>query len=166
VVSLNKRLRTKLKRRNLFAAIAILAVASGCGGGVTNPVYQLNVGGLIADFPNGSGFTSSVGQGGIQANLYAVSATQNVGGLPADEITLYAPIDANVPYTVTGSGGAEVRYYDALTGKTYDANGAQGNCQITITQTSPTLMGTFSAKAIFADSSVVLNNGQFNVSLN
>ena len=166
--SLNNKFRMKRNRIILFAAIAILAFTSGCGGGVTNPMYQLNVGGLIADFPNGPGFTSSVAQGGTGTDVYTIVATQNVAGLPADEITISVPIESNLPYTVTGttSSKASVTFYDARTDKTYDANGAQGNCQITISQTSPTLEGTFSATAICLDSSVVLNNGQFNVSLN
>jgi hypothetical protein len=162
--SLNNKSEMKRNRKKLFAAIVIIAFASGCGGGVTTPMYQLNVGAMIADFPNGAGFNSSMAQAETQGTNYVIYATQNVGGQPADEITLSVPISADLPYTVTGSGGSDIIYRDALTGKDYEANGAQGNCQITITQTSPSIEGTFSATAICADSSVVLNNGQFNAS--
>jgi hypothetical protein len=54
---LNKKFEMKRSRNTiLFSAIAILVLASGCGGGVTNPMEQLNNGVLIADFPNGTGY--------------------------------------------------------------------------------------------------------------
>jgi hypothetical protein len=161
--------KLKMKRRNtiLFAAIAILAFVSGCNGGVTNPMEQLNNGVLIADFPNGTGYNSAGAHVVNQSSSYYISSTQDVSGQPADEInmTIPIPLNFNLPYTVTASDGVDIVYLDALTNNNYEANAAQGSCSVTITQVSPTVEGYFTATAIcssISDNTRVLTGGQFN----
>ncbi|HWF43038.1 MAG TPA: hypothetical protein VG537_00195 [Candidatus Kapabacteria bacterium] len=99
---------------------------------------------------------------------YSISGTQDVGGEPADEITMYIPKSAVIPYTVTESDvSAELHYYDAVQGRDYAARLGQGSFTITITSTSPTVEGAFQGTLIFpgvADSVRVISNGGFNAS--
>ncbi|SRR5581483_421751 len=150
----------------LFLCLAILS--NGCNGNITNPYTPLNPGSLTADYPDGTEFISSEGHVANDGTDYVVTATQDVSGAPADEITMQIPIPANstVPFTVSSlPDDAIVTYYDAVTGITYEANSTQGSCTITVTQISPTFQGTFSARTTCSttlDSVRTLQNGAFN----
>jgi hypothetical protein len=154
-----------------LGAIVLIAIGSGCNGGITNPQQQLNAGALSTDFPDGtellvqSGTTYSISSDGSN---YIITATDNLSDANAgDEITLTVPIEANVPYTVSAptDGAAQVTYYDnSESPAQYFGNSSQGSCSITITQTSPTLMGYFSALEVAPNppDTIPLTNGAFN----
>jgi hypothetical protein len=123
----------------------------------------LNPGSLAVDFPNGSEFLSTGATVVDQSSAYIVSATQNIQGAQQDEIYLSIPENATLPYTVQAQpDGAVVQYYDVFSNNTYEANPSQGSCSITVTQISPTLEGTFTARVICNDTVIVLSNGAFN----
>ena len=157
----------------LLAAIALIAIGSGCNGGITNPQQQLNAGALSVDFPDGtellvqSGTIYSISSDGSN---YIITATDNLTDANAgDEITLTVPIETSVPYTVSAptDGTAEVTYYDNANSESplqFYGNSGQGSCSITITQTSPTLMGYFSALEVATNpaDTISLTNGAFN----
>jgi hypothetical protein len=84
-------------------------------------------------------------------------------------MTLAIPVQATLPYTVTSQtdGLVDVGYWDSEgSGTQYDGNFAQGNCTVTITQISPTLVGTFRARVVCPSipDSIELSNGEFNAS--
>lgn len=158
----------------LLGIVALIAISSGCNGGITNPQQQLNAGALSVDFPDGtellvqSGTFYSISSDG---SSYIVTATDNLSDVnEGDEITLTIPIETNLPYTVnsTSDAAAQVTYYDNdVNGETpiqYYGNSSLGSCSITITQTSPTLMGYFSAQEVASNSpdNITLTNGAFN----
>jgi hypothetical protein len=154
----------------LLTAIALIAIGSGCNGGITNP--QQNAGTLSVDFPDQtellveSGTTYSISGDG---SSYIVTATSNVPGVnDGDEVTLTVPIEALVPYTVTApqDGIAQVTYYDYETNAQYYGQLGEGGCSITITQTSPTLVGSFNALVVCPSipDTIALRNGLFNAS--
>jgi hypothetical protein len=154
----------------LLAAIALIAISSGCNGGITNPMQQLNAGALSVDFPDGtellvqSGTTYSISS---DSSSYIITATDNLSDANAgDEVTLTVPIETSAPYTVNAPpDAAQVTYYDnAESPAQFYGNSAQGGCSITITQTYPTLMGTFSALEVSANpaDTTSLRNGTFN----
>ncbi len=151
-----------------IVAIAVLAMNSGCNGGITNPMTQLDPGALSVDFPDGSELLVQSGTiYSINGSNYIVTAISNVSGAnDGDEITLTVPIDTTVPYTVSSesNGAVDVTYNDNETQANYEGKMGQGNCTITITQTSPTLIGNFSAEEVGTSTSdtIELTNGQFN----
>jgi hypothetical protein len=154
-------MRTK---STLITVIGLVMFAWGCNNNSTNPMASLNPGALAFDFPDGSEFLSSHARVDT-SNGYIVSATQDQTGLIQNEIHLSIPENANLPYTVLGSNGAYITYYDLNANNTYEANGAQGFCSITVTQISPTFEGTFYATTICnstSDSVRTLSNGEFN----
>jgi hypothetical protein len=157
-------------RFQLLAAVLLVVLVSGCGGNITNPMSSLNPGALTADFPDGREFLSGSAKVSDQSNIYLVSATQDASGLPQDEISISIPKGASLPYTVSSSEGADLIYNNVTTNVTnsYEANAAQGNCTITVTQLSPTFQGTFSGRVICntISDSVLLSNGQFNATYN
>jgi len=156
-----------------LGAVAMIAISSGCNGGITNPMQQLNAGALSVDFPDGtellvqSGTTYSISPDG---SSYVIDATDNLTDANAgDEVTLTVPIETSVPYTVNAPpDAAQVTYYDnGNTGEgplQFYGNSAQGGCSITITQTSPTLMGNFSALEVATNpaDTISLTQGAFN----
>ena len=148
-----------------FSALLIAALFAapmvGCNNTTTPPV-SLNPGSLTADFPNGAEFNSTAAIVTDESSDYVIRAVQNIPGLPADEIDITIPKNTADPYTVTETNGADVLYYDNVTGSTYEANSAQGNCTITVNQISPTFEGSFSARVICNDTLIVLSNGAFN----
>ncbi|HZK75795.1 MAG TPA: hypothetical protein VFD13_02705 [Candidatus Kapabacteria bacterium] len=156
-------------RHILFAAIAFSAMASGCNNGITNPTTTLNPGTLYVYLPDG---TEVLAQSGTQYTSdgmnYIITATDNVSGdvLEGDEVTITVPIGSPLPYSVSAPPDAttEVGFYDAdlQNPLQYRANYAVGNCTVTITQTAPTLQGTFQAIAVNTPDTVVLTNGSFN----
>jgi hypothetical protein len=166
------RIRMVHSRGLLFAAILLVATLSGCSG-ITNPQSQLNPGALSVDFPDG---TELLVQGGTvfstaaDGSTFNVFATSNVSGSNVgDEMTLVIPVQATLPYTVTSQtdGLVDVGYWDSEgSGTQYDGNFAQGNCTVTITQISPTLVGTFRARVVCPSipDSIELSNGEFNAS--
>jgi hypothetical protein len=148
-----------------MAALALIVLASGCNGNLTSPMDTLNPGALSANFSDGSEFLSSSATVADNSSAYTISATE-IQGLPQDELYLQIPENPNgAPYTVQAADGVIVSYYDNTTGNTYEANNAQGNCTINVTQISPTFEGAFSATVkctSIADSIRVLSNGAFN----
>ncbi|MFI5202227.1 MAG: DUF6252 family protein [Candidatus Kapaibacterium sp.] len=133
-------------------------------------MQQLNAGALSVDFPDGtellvqSGTTYSISSDG---SSYIITASDNlIDANRGDEVTLTVPIETSVPYTVSAPpNAAEVTYYDNTENPAqFYGNLGQGSCSITITQTSPTLMGNFSALEVAASpaDTISLTNGAFN----
>ncbi len=140
---------------------------ASCGGNVTSPTGPLNPGSLSAEYLNGNGFISSSARVSDQSNVFIVSATQDldISGAVANEITLSIPTNSTLPYSVNAQNGAIVTFYDVTLDKTFEANSAQGDCAIIVTQISPTFEGTFSATTICStapDTVSKLTNGAFN----
>ena|SRR5579872_2634379 len=156
-------------RLGLYAAVALIAIASGCNNGITNPTTTQNPGTLYAYLPDG---TEVLAQSGTQYTSdgvnYIITATDNVSGdaNEGDELTITVPIGGSLPYSVSAPPDAttEVGFYDAdpQNPLQYKANYAVGSCTVTITQTAPTLQGTFQAITVNTPDTVVLTNGSFN----
>ena len=164
----------KMRRTSfIFLVPAALLFVSGCNGNVTNPTAPLNPGALTCDVPDGQQdgtvFISSGATVTDQSDVYSVVATQDQGVGPANEIHLRIPKNSSVPYTVSAppDNNADIIYYDFRNNLNYDGNAAQGSVTITITQISPTLEGSFSARTVcsgITDSVRTLTNGVFNAS--
>jgi hypothetical protein len=124
---------------------------------------SLNPGSLAIDFPDGSEFLSSGAIVTNESSAYVISAT-NGSGLPQDEINLSIPENATLPYTVQGTDGTYIQFYNVTNNNTYEANAAQGYCSVTVTQITPTFEGTFTARVVCTSipDSIVLSNGAFN----
>lgn len=163
--------------KNACLGIIVLLVSAlnaGCNAGITNPQTQLNAGALSVDFPDGtellvqSGTFYSISSDGLN---YIVTATDNLSDANAgDEVTLTIPVETSLPYTVnsTSDAAAQVTFYDngnnGETANQFFGNSSQGSCSVTITQTSPTLMGYFSAQEVASNppDNISLTNGAFN----
>ena len=150
----------------LGATLAITLLASGCAGNVTQPMQ--NQGTLSVNFGDGTEFLAQSGTVyTIQNNEYIVTAQDNVVSdlNNGDALTLTIPINASVPYSVTAPPDptADVYYVDYENNEQYDGNSNRGECSITVTQTSPSLVGTFQSVIIGSlGDTIVLSNGSFN----
>ena len=161
-----------MKSHYLFlASIAMLLVLSSCNGNITNPMAPLNPGSLTADIQqDGTSFISSNATvDNSQSGFYSIVAVQDQGVGPANEVHIRVPAEVSVPYTISAppDNSADFIYYDVNRNLNYEANADQGSFTITITQTSPTLEGSFSAQTVcnsVADSVRTLVNGVFNAS--
>ena len=163
---LNEAPDMKLSKLTLAVLVTIIALAAGCNGNITQPMQS--EGTRSANFPDGTEFLA---QSGVTFSLsgsnYVVTATDDdaQGVNFNDEIALTVPQEATLPYTVsTPIDPGEVDYWDNETHVQYYSNQTVGQCTITITQTSPTLIGTFQAVTVSSTppDTVVLRSGSFN----
>lgn len=152
----------------IMGAITIVALASGCNGTITQPMQ--NEGTMSAYFSDNTEFLAQTGttfsvQNGTSYFVYAQDNVTNDQTNNGDEVTLLIPIESSVPYTVAGppDNTADVGYHDYETNEQYDGNSAVGFCSITVTQTSPTLVGSFQSVTISTlGDTVALSSGSFN----
>ena len=143
--------------RKIFAALFLLVVAAACNN-VTQP-QQLNPGSFSADMQDALGtpiyFTSTTAVA-ISAPDYEVHVTDPATG---NEFSLTGLQTG----TVTSAQGAKVIYYDNKNGQYYYSD--FGNCAITISSTTPTLEGSFTARLVCTaaiDSIRQVTSGSFN----
>ncbi len=158
---------TYIRKSQLGFAILAIVFAAGCNT-VTQP-QQYSPGSFTADLTDGSGvttyFTSTNAHVVQNATDYSVYSTENSYELDVFGI----PISSALPYTTTTTDNQnlDVRYHDAANNRDYEANFAGGSVTVTITQTSPTLQGSFRGKLVcqgVQDTVRNLTNGVFNAS--
>ncbi|MDP4198538.1 MAG: hypothetical protein Q8922_00630 [Bacteroidota bacterium] len=155
-------------KSNLALAVLTVAFIAGCN--TVTPPQQYNPGSFAADFANADGvpsyFTATNALAVQVGAEYSISATEathqgtneiDISGIPATVTTT----------TSSQSPTLNIRYYDATTNQDFEARSGSGFCSMTVTQTSPTLQGTFTGRLVSsgrADSIRAITSGNFNAS--
>lgn len=133
-----------MKKTNALkvAAVLLLAAFAAC-----NPVTEpenLKAGALTANFSNADGSPSFLNStnavASTEGSTYTVNATETTSQGSSELSVSGIPVQSAVPYTASSSSfpNLKIDYYDGVAQQQY-----RGSCTITITQTSPTLTGTF-----------------------
>jgi hypothetical protein len=162
---------TDLTKLKLGVAILTILLAAGCN--TVTPPEQYNPGSFVADFSDIDGvpsyFTATNAKASQGVSDFAVTAsTSNSLGTYVIYIS-NLPVGSVLPYTAasTQTGSTlTVQYHDATNNEDYEGSFNSGSCWVTITQTSPTLQGSFGGKLVsttrITDSVRNVTSGSFN----
>jgi hypothetical protein len=158
-----------MKKALRISAILALAAFAACNT-IVQP-QQSNPGDFNVDFTNTDGTPTYFDA--ANASAYNDGSTYRVIGTASNyaNVTVSGiPASASVPYTTSTSQttGLTVQYHDPSNNRDYTTSSGSGSCTITISQTSPTLTGTFTARLVnrsFDDSVRVVTSATFNAVL-
>jgi hypothetical protein len=159
---------------NVIVALVLLApivFESGCGG--SNPVTPpLALNEMQATSSGEGDFLANDAVADSSSGLYVVRATMSVGQVGSLVIELSVPKQTALPYLVdvASNSNAQISYCVNPNGtgcNQFDAESSIGSGQITVTQVSPTFMGSFQGTLwqipnSGTDTVRILNDGQFN----
>ena len=153
--------------------LVILALAAIVACNPTTQPEQQNPGDFAADFSNTDGtpsfFDATNAKAFVIGSMYTVSGTQSTLSGTADLTVAGIPSSSSVPYTVTSqqSSTLKVSYHDPTNNKDYFSTSGGGSCTVSISQTSQTLLGTFTARLIAtgADSVRQVTSASFNATI-
>jgi hypothetical protein len=162
------------KRFEVIVALLVLApmmMESGCGG--SNPVTPpLALNEMQATSSGEGDFLSNNAVADSSNGTYNVIATMSISGGGSLTINVIVPKEASLPYQVdvASNQDALIGYCLNPTGSQcneYEAGNGIGSGQITITQISPSLMGTFrgtlwQTPSSGTDTTRTISDGQFN----
>src|ERR1041385_3707493 len=157
-----------MKKVLRISAILALAAFAACNT-ITQP-QQSTPGGFNVDFPASDGsvfpFDATNAAAYSDGSNYTVVATANSANITLSGI----PISSSVPYTVTSTQNStlKVQYHDPSNNLDYSSSVNGGSCSISISQTSPTLMGTFVTARLInssAHDTITVTSATFNAVL-
>ena len=159
-------------RTALFSALTLLAITmlAGCGGTLTEPAPSaLTPGTLVVDLPDGSTFTATDAHAITGSGMIEIIATERFSGV-SEELILTIPTHtppylATVPSTDDFDLGTMISYND-VNHDEYLAKGLIGSCQISISETSASVVGSFAGQLVYGSGSsartINLARGAFN----
>jgi hypothetical protein len=164
----------KNARTNALLTLGILALAALAACNPITQPEQLNAGAFNADFTNTDGqpvfFTSTNATAHVSGSTYTVDGTQVTSSGTSELNVSGIPMNSSVPYSSSSTDNSDLRvsFHDALSNRDYSGGFNKGSCFVSISQTSPTLQGTFSGTLIsrgIPDSIRQVTSASFNATM-